>query len=246
MTRKERVAAAFSAAAATYDDAAEAQARAADLVARRVLSRPIPAAPRVLEVGCGTGLLTRRLRPIVGGDWLVTDIAPAMVAAARASAPGAGFRVMDGEHPDVEGPFDLIVSNLAAQWFQDLPAALSRLSGLLAPGGRLVLSTLGEGSLREWRDAHAAMGLACGTPAYPSRGQLAEWLPAGRATGVVAEAFAVRYADGRAFGAALKAIGAGTPKPGHRPLPPGALRRVLSVLGAPAAVTYEILIAEVR
>ncbi|MEW5726629.1 MAG: methyltransferase domain-containing protein [Pseudomonadota bacterium] len=248
MTRKERVAAAFSAAAATYDAAAEAQARAADLVARRVLSRPIPAAPRVLEVGCGTGLLTRRLLPLLGGDWLVTDIAPAMVAAARASAcaPGAGFRVMDGEHPDVEGPFDLIVSNLAAQWFQDLPAALARLASLLAPGGRLVLSTLGEGSLREWRDAHAALGLACGTPAYPSRDQLADWLPAGRATGVVAEAFAVRYPDGRAFGAALKAIGAGTPKPGHRPLSPGALRRVLSVLGAPAAVTYEILIAEVR
>ncbi len=246
MTRKDRVVAAFSAAATTYDTAAEAQALAADLVARRVLSAPLPAAPRVLEIGCGTGLLTRRLRPAVGGDWLLTDIAPAMVEAAGTAHPSARLRVMDGEHPDVAGTFDLIVSNLAAQWFQDLPGALARLAGLLAPGGRLVMSTLGRASLREWRDAHAALGLACGSPAYPSRQDLAAALPPGRACEVLAEAFAVRYDDGRAFVRALKAIGAGTPVAGHRPLGPAALRRVLATLGAPAAVTYEILVAEVR
>jgi malonyl-CoA O-methyltransferase len=246
MTHKQRVAAAFAAAASTYDSAAEAQALAADLLARRVLAEPLPAVPRVLEIGCGTGMLTRRLRPALGGDWLVTDIAPAMVQAARAAAPDARFQVMDGECPDVAGPFDLVVSNLAAQWFADLPAALNRLSSLLAPGGRLVLSTLGKGSFSEWRQAHSALGLACGTPAYPSRARLAESLPPGRKSRVVAEAFAVRYADGWAFLKALKAIGAGTPVAGHRPLSPGGLKRVLSAMGAPAAVTYEVLIAEVR
>lgn len=246
MTRKDRVVAAFAAAAKTYDSAAEAQALAADLLARRVLGEPPPPSPRVLEIGCGTGLLTRRLLPELGGEWLITDIAPAMVTAARAAAPDAGFRVMDGEHPDVAGPFDLIVSNLAAQWFADLPGSLTRLTALLAPGGRLVLSTLGRDTFREWRDAHAALGLDCGTPTYPTAAALAAALPSDRPSKVVAEPFVVRYADGRAFLGTLKAIGAGTPAAGHRPLSAAAMRRVLAVLGAPATITYEYLIAEVR
>lgn len=243
--RKQRVAAAFAAAASTYESAAEAQARAADRLALRVLAEPLPPAPRVLEIGCGTGLLTRRLMPAVGGAWLATDIAPAMVEATRAGVAGITARVMDGEFPDVAGPFDLIISNLAAQWFTDLAGALSRLAALLAPGGRLVVSTLGAGSFAEWRQAHAALGLACGTPTYPTCQRLAGLLPPGRSM-VVAEPFAVRYADGRAFLTALKTIGAGTPVAGHRPLSVAAMRRVLAAMGAPAAVTYEILIAEVR
>ncbi|MGE5547926.1 MAG: methyltransferase domain-containing protein [Solirubrobacterales bacterium] len=243
MSRKHDIAAAFSAAAGTYEGAAEAQALAADLVAEAVAAGPLPPAPRVLEIGCGTGLLTRRLLPRFEGRWLVTDLAPAMVEAARRNVadPRAEFRVMDGEHPE-GGPFDLIVSNLAAQWFADLPAAVRRLAGLLAPGGRLVLSTLGAASFREWRQAHAALDLSCGTPAYPGADTLRAALP--DQARVLARSLPVRYADGRAFLKALKAIGAGTPACHHRPLPPGALRKVLAALGAPATITYEVLIVD--
>jgi malonyl-CoA O-methyltransferase len=249
MTHKQRVTAAFSAAAGTYDTAAEAQALAADSLATRVLALDLPPNPRVLEVGCGTGLLTRRLLPALGGTWIVTDIAPAMVAAARAALPdgAAEFRVMDGEHPDF-GPasLDLVVSNLAAQWFADLPAAVGRLAACLKPGRPLLLTTLGAGSFAEWRRAHHDLGLACGTPPYPSADGLQALLaPHGRVT-VIAETVPLRYADAVAFLRALKAIGAGTPAAGHAPLPPGALRRVLAALGAPATITYEILTVEVE
>jgi malonyl-CoA O-methyltransferase len=241
MNRKHRVAAAFSAAAATYDAAAEAQDRAAAGLARRVLAAGLPASPRVLEIGCGTGLLTRRLLPALGGRWLVTDIAAGMVDAARAALPGAEaeFRVMDGEHPDaMPASFDLVVSNLAAQWFADLPGAIAALRRCLAPGGRLMLTTLGAASFAEWRAAHQRLGLPCGTASYPSARQVADMNPGAQVT---AEAIPVRYADGRAFVAALKAIGAGTPAAGHRPLAPGQLKRVLAALGSPATVTYEVL-----
>lgn len=245
MTRKARVVAAFSAAATTYDSAAEAQVRAADRLAGLVLGAPVPHPPRVLEIGCGTGLLTRRLLPSLGGTWMVTDLSPAMLEAARAAIadPRACFRVMDGEHPDLAGPFDLIVSNLAAQWFADLGAALGRLAALLAPGGRLAVSTLGAGSFAQWRRVHAELGLSCGTPAYPPAEAVAALMPAGGHATIIAEPFTVRYADGRAFLAAVKAIGAGTPAPGHRPLSPGALRRALAALGRPADVTYDVVYA---
>jgi len=245
MTDKQRIAAAFSAAVASYEAAAEAQNLAATGLAERVAGLTLPPNPRVLEVGCGTGLLTRRLLPNVGGNWLITDIAPAMVDATRSALPSgsANFKVMDGERPEGIAPasLDLIVSNLAAQWFADLPAALTGLERLLAPGGRLQLTTLGWRSFGEWRHAHDLLGLSCGTPRYPTAVQLHV------ATGakVDADCFTVRYEDGHAFVRALKAIGAGTPAPGYRRLSTGALRQVLAELGAPCTITYEILTVDI-
>ena len=246
MNRKQQVADAFASATATYDSAAEAQALAADGLVALVRALAPPARPTVLEVGCGTGLLTRRLMPVVGGDWLVTDLSPAMVEAAKAAigADKAHFRVMDAEHPDAPvGLFDLVVSNLAAQWFADLPRAVRRLRACLGSGGKLVFSTLGAASFAEWRQAHQGLGLACGVPAYPSAEELAALLPEGST--VTRQLVQVRHADAHAFLAALKRVGADTPAPGHRPLSAGALRRVMKAMGAPVAITYDLLFAVV-
>lgn len=242
MTRKQIVANAFGSAADTYDSAAQVQSRAADRMVELVQGLTLPANPTVLEVGCGTGLLTRRLLPKLGGDWLVTDLSPAMVQAAEAAIPAANatFRVMDGEHPDVpSGLFDLVVSNLAAQWFGDLGRGLNQLLACLGQGGVLVLSTLGRGSFAEWRTAHDNLGLACGMPFYPTAAELAALLPAHAR--VLPEPVVISHADGYDFADSLKRIGAGTPVSGHVPLSAGALRRVLRSMGAPAAVTYEML-----
>lgn len=241
MTRKQQVEAAFSAAAASYEGAAEAQEKAAEQVVRVVHSAILPEHPRVLEVGCGTGILTRRLLPAIGGDWLVTDISPAMVKTAKAMG-GATFRVMDAEAPDCQGPFDLIVSNLAAQWFADLPGTLAKLAGLLAPGGRMVISTLGAGTFVEWRAAHERLGLDCGIPTYPRPAEVQAMLPGAH---ILALPFTVSYDDSRSFVRALKAIGAGTPRPGHRPLSPAQMRKVLGSMRSPTDVTYDLMIATI-
>lgn len=240
MTRKQKVADAFAAATTTYDSAAEAQARAADRLEELVGGLSLPAQPTVLEVGCGTGLLTRRLWPRVAGNWLVTDLSPAMLEAARAALPGPEYRVLDAEFPDLgDRRFDLIVSNLAAQWFSDLAAAAGRLTALLRPGGHLAFSTLGAGSFRQWHDAHARLGLSAGVPAFPDAAGLMAALPAGAR--VEEQRFTLDYADGRAFAAELKRIGAGTPQPGHRPLPVGDMRRLFRHLGGPLPMTYHVL-----
>ncbi|MBC2667437.1 methyltransferase domain-containing protein [Novosphingobium flavum] len=241
--RRERIGSAFAAATA-YDANARIQADAARALAARIAALPLCPGPRMLELGCGTGFLTAAL---VGtgftGQALVTDLAPAMIERARArigDRPGVTFAPLDGEHGAMpgEGPFDLIAASLAAQWFDDLPAALARLSGWLRPGGWLALTTLTEGTFAEWRAAHEALGLRSGTPAYPSAQALAAMLPGAELT---LEPVSEVHVDARDFLRAVKAIGAGTPAPGHRPLGPGPLRAVMRRFERDGArATYQI------
>ncbi|WP_244472903.1 MULTISPECIES: methyltransferase domain-containing protein [unclassified Methylobacterium] len=231
-----------------YDAAAGIQARVAEGLAARIAALPLAPAPRVLEVGCGTGLLTAALhRRIVPGPYLATDIAPAMALRCRARlGPGPGFVVMDGERPCLTPGFDLVCSSLAAQWFEDLSGSLARLAGLLAPGGHLAVATLASGTFAEWRRAHADLDFEAATPAYPTVAALAALRIPGCTVAVSDEPVVEAHADGRAFLAALRAIGAGTPE-GRPPLTPGGLRRVLRRFDAGGArVTYAVATLTIR
>lgn len=221
-----------------YDDHATVQRQVALQLADRILALPLPPMPRILEIGCGTGLLSEALTlRITGGEWLLSDLSPAMVRRCRArlgNDPRLRFAVIDGERPKgAEGPFDLICSSLAAQWFGDLPGALERLFGLLAPGGHLAVTTLAAGTFAEWRAAHEALGLVAGTPDYPTIKALESLELGGR---IEEYAIEERHADARSFLTALKAIGAGTPVAGRVPLSAGALRRVMRRFEAEGAI----------
>lgn len=252
MPADPRVAPAFAAAAA-YDAHAGVQRQVAGRLAERIPALPLPPAPRVLEIGCGTGFLTEALLAQgLGGEWLVTDLAPAMVERCRAKLgerPDLTFRPLDGESDPrpPEAPFDLICASLAFQWFADLPAAVARLLGWLPPGGHLLFTTLAAGTFAEWRGAHAAEGLEPGTLPFPPAGHFARLLPERQASAPLVECETERHASAAAFLRGLKAIGAGTPHPHHRPLAPGALRRVMARFEAAGALaTYEIVTCHYR
>lgn len=243
---KTRIARRFATAAATYDVASHAQQQAAQRLAELVMRRPVTGQPpRILEIGCGSGHLTEALKPHLPGEWFVSDIAPAMVdRCRRRCAPDAHYFVMDGEVPSLTGPFDLIVSNLAAQWFVDLPKSLAGLAELLAPGGLLALSTLGEQNFAEWRAAHEAVELSAATMAYPATASLLAALPEALILDQVAEQHLPAHHGGPLdFLHSLRAIGADTPRPGSRPLTAGQLRRILRHLArhAPQGVHYHVV-----
>ncbi len=82
------VAARFGAAARRYEDHAPVQRITAERLADDIALLPLPRHPRILEIGCGTGLLTRALARRIGpADWTVTDISPGMLAAAQSRPP---------------------------------------------------------------------------------------------------------------------------------------------------------------
>lgn len=242
---KQRIAEAFSRSAHTYDQSAQTQDQVAAEVASIVLKQNINKNSQVLEIGCGTGALTRRLLDgIEGGAFFITDIAADMLALCQSdhADPRAQFACLDGEHLDLKGQtFDLIVSSLALQWFGDLPAALERLVAHLNPGGRLVFSTLGDKTFAHWRAAHAQLGLRAGMSGFVTATDLAQmWPQTGH--GDVTEMMVSRpYEDALAFARALKDIGAHTPVPGHQPLGAKDFRRVSAQLGADFTDSYHIV-----
>lgn len=259
VARKRLVARTFAAAAETYDQHARVQRAVAAELAERTARLPLPAAPRVLEIGCGTGFLTALLlRRFPAARLLATDLAEAMVTHCRrklgaadrgGAAARAAYAVMDGEWPALRpAQHELVLASLAFQWFAELAPALARLVGCLAPGGTLLFATLGADTFREWRAAHAALGLRHGVPSLPSADALLAALPAGGvgAPARVDEAWhELQYPRARDFLTALRAAGAHLPAPGYRPLPSAQLRAVLAALerGGPVRITYHVLYA---
>lgn len=241
---KTAVAAAFSAAANTYDDGAEVQREVAERLALRIARLALPPRARIVEIGCGTGFLTRALARMDVRELIVTDISEAMLARCQnglkdvAADTTLRFLVMDGEAPHAAGPFDLICASLSFQWFNDLAGSLERLSALLAPGGHLAFATLAADSFQEWRAAHDALGLESAMRSYPAGPALTAMLPRGIA--ITEDRLARLYADGHDFLDHLKQIGAHMPEDNRRPSGPGALRRVLRRFEAGIDVTYHV------
>lgn len=247
--RKQRISDAFGAAAARYEDHAGPQRFAARLVADLARRQVSGSLSRILEVGCGTGLLTRDIQARwPDADLIVTDLSPAMLDHVASGGMVAGrFMPMDGEAPPFEGPwFDLIASSLAFQWFDDLPAAIARLARLLTPGGSLIFSTMGQGSFAAWRAAHARCGLASGIPDYPALADLQAMLAPFADAFAFDETVPLDAVGARALLGHVKGIGAVVPVDGHAPLPPRALRHVMAAYDAAGGTdVYQILFARI-
>ena len=158
---KSKVSAAFDRAADDYDAMAQFQHQvcvrlAATLFDAQAAIGPESTPMRILDGGCGTGYGASLLRQhwpealVVG-----CDLAPEM--ARKANARGIATVCGDLERlPFADASFDLVWSSLALQWCQ--PAlAYAELQRVLAPGGRLLFSTLGPNTLHELRSAFAGI-----------------------------------------------------------------------------------------
>jgi malonyl-CoA O-methyltransferase len=233
----------FDEQAAVYDSVANVQAEVARRLAARLSGQP----QRILEIGCGTGLLSAHLAArFPGAELVLTDIAPRMLAQARRRlGQGAAYRLMDGQFPDAAlGEFDLIASSLAFQWFDDLPGAVARLSNMLAPGGVLAFATLGAESFAAWRQAHVEMGLVCGLRDYVGAEEF-PW-PQGFACGLGAETIDEFCPDGRSFVRGMKQLGAAQSPEGHRPVGAGRFRALLARFSGGFTARYQLLFGEIR
>lgn len=111
-----------------------------------LLARIGATAPRtVVDLGCGPGNMTRLLRDRwPEADLLGIDTSPAMIEAARATAPDVDFALADVRDWSPREPVDVVFAHATLQWIPEHLDLLPRLVASVAPGGWLAFGVPGN------------------------------------------------------------------------------------------------------
>lgn len=161
---KRRMRRSFERAAESYDQVAVLQRAVAERMAERL--QFVKFAPlSILDAGCGTGHARRLLRASYPQARLIElDIALGMLRKARGVQPwwkkllpgAAEVAYVCGDLealPLQSGSVDMVWSNVALQWCNDLDATFAGVRRVLAPNGLFMFSTFGPDTLKELRQA---------------------------------------------------------------------------------------------
>jgi malonyl-CoA O-methyltransferase len=246
------VAEGFSRAAGTYDDHASAQ----ELIAER-LAGMLPADARdlqVLDLGCGTGFLTARLRERFPYSRIVgVDAAPGMISTARAKAENQGVDFVIGDYSRLclAAGWDVVTSSCALQWSDCIDKTLAGWYGLLKPGGTLALAMLIEGSFNELETASRSVNGMPFSPLHlPSEKDFSRRLKDYSWESLQMDSFEFRAFFSRPLEALQSFRGLGATfrfQSGYRAMTAGQIRRLLTAYGesseGSAAITYRALLA---
>jgi malonyl-CoA O-methyltransferase len=157
------VAKGFSLAADWYDRWAIPQQQIANTLIS-CLTKQIPCitnTERILDLGCGTGCLTKLLHAtyydaVIQG----IDIAPGMIARCKeqyGSGSGLSFTLGDIENFSSSSTYDIIASSCVFQWLKDVKQVVARLHRLLNPGGTWAVAIPIKGSFHELHEAYRAV-----------------------------------------------------------------------------------------
>jgi SAM-dependent methyltransferase len=121
--------------------------------ALRAIDRALVGDARVLEVGCGTGVMASRIHDLPGVTLVATDFSPRFVELTAA-------RGIDARQADIcylpfdDGSFDVVYAGWMLYHVRDLERALNEIRRVLRPGGTFVAVTNGNDHLADLvRDA---------------------------------------------------------------------------------------------
>ncbi|MFM9834827.1 MAG: malonyl-ACP O-methyltransferase BioC [Methylophilaceae bacterium] len=158
---KARVRASFNRAANTYDAAAVLQKQVREeMLSRLDLIKIAPQA--ILDAGCGTGHGSFSLQKRFKKSQVISlDLAFGMLQKTEAKRPilhkifgKKALVCADIENlPIAEARMNLVWSNLALQWCNDLDKSFAEAMRVLQPNGLYIFSTFGPDTLKELRAA---------------------------------------------------------------------------------------------
>ncbi|MDD2686389.1 MAG: malonyl-ACP O-methyltransferase BioC [Gallionella sp.] len=220
---------AFSKAAETYDAAAVLQREVCIRMLEKLdIVKLQPA--RLLDVGSGTGWGTRQLgERYPQAEVVALDIAMGMLRAARGTS-GWWQKLFSGSKQrfvcaDVEAlplaaqSMEMVWSNLAVQWCNDLPATFVELHRVIKNEGLLIFSTFGPDTLKELRVAFSGVDGYNHVNRFADMHDIGDMLvAAGFADPVMEmEKITLTYGDVRAVMQDLRSIGAHNATTGRAP-----------------------------
>jgi malonyl-ACP O-methyltransferase BioC len=149
---KARIQQRFKKSLLTYNTHAKVQAQMAECLIELLIKTTGHTYNRILEIGCGPGLLTRKLMQHFRGarlfaNDLVDDFQDHIH---QTISPNIQFIPGDAETiSGFPGQLDLVVSNAAFQWMISLETLLKKLEPLLMPKGIIAFSSFGPGHFPE-------------------------------------------------------------------------------------------------
>jgi len=190
----------------------------------------------ILEIGCGTGFLTEELqKKYPQAQILGIDISKQMVTACRQKFTGyvnLNFETDDGEYFESDKKFDLIVSNLAVQWFGKPVTGLKHLTKFLNDNGILFYTTIGKESFSEWRTILQDLEFPSGLIDSPDYSGI-----------FLEDKKTVSYKNALDFLKSFKKIGAHQPKENYTPLSTKQLKKACDTYDAAyqGKITWHIL-----
>ncbi|HEV2998554.1 MAG TPA: methyltransferase domain-containing protein [Solirubrobacteraceae bacterium] len=128
----------------------------------------LPPSARVLEIGCGAGLLTvelARTRSDLRIDAVDASEEMTRSTAERARAEGLSEQIaaaVADVHalPFATGHFDLVIAVGVIPWLHDPGGAIAEMARVLRPGGRLVLTADNRARLTSFTDPRAMLALS--------------------------------------------------------------------------------------
>lgn len=211
----------FDRAGGTYESVAAVQR----LVAMRLAAQCPPVlAGNVLEIGAGSGLLTRELLPrLTAGTYVALDLSPGMLR--HADMPGAAKIAADGERPPfAPATFAFLCSASAMHWYADPAVSIAGNLRLLRPGGGFAIALYVRGTLWELEETSRATGFGAVYPMRPAAyyQELFAGLPGVRTT-ITQARHVVRYDSVAALLRSLQGAGV-THTAGPRVASPGRYR----------------------
>jgi len=115
----------------------------------------VPEDARVLEIGCGTGLLWRGSTQVPRG-WrvILTDMSDGMIRETRSNLARLGrsfsYSQADAQAiPFCDASFDAVIANHMLYHVPDIPCALGEVRRVLKPAGFCYAATMGLANMRE-------------------------------------------------------------------------------------------------
>ncbi len=128
----------FSEISAKYEEDSIAQKSASDILFELLDIQPND---NVLDLGCGTGHISKLIKEKTSGGVVGVDSSEGMIEKAKEkyAEEGLSFRVCSAEQLDYESEFEVIFCNSVFQWFVDPKQALKACYNALRDRGRMAM-----------------------------------------------------------------------------------------------------------
>ena len=102
--------------------------------------KPVVKNKKVVDLGCGTGILTQLIKEW-GGDVVGVDISDEMLSLAKKENPGIEFVLADAENTGLKNEeFDIAASSLMVHYFNDLNPLFTEVNRILKSHGSFIFS----------------------------------------------------------------------------------------------------------